>query len=63
MSLTFLNLEILLKFSLKVLRFTLNSKITEYNTKVNLWEEPKINDLKFSFSLKFKKKCLKLQLN
>ena len=47
---TILNLEILLNFSMQVLRFTQTNKKTAYNTKFTLLEGPKIYVLNFIFS-------------
>ena len=60
---TILNLEILLNFSMQVLRFTQTNNKTAYNTKFTLLEGPKIYVLNFIFreiSPKFEK-SLKLQ--
>ena len=50
---TIFNLEILLNFSVKVLRFTQTNKNTENNTKITLREGPKIYVLKSFFPVKF----------
>ena len=50
---TILNLESLLNFGVKVLRFTQSNKNAEYNTKFSLQEGPKINVLNFSFFAEF----------
>ena len=47
---TILNLEILLNFSMQVLRFTQTNNKTAYNTKFTLLEGPKIYVLNIIFS-------------